>query len=279
MRLDSQTFIFSAYLLLLFRSAIVAQDSFGEEQVTATPNRPGVANPADVTQKGVLEIEYGWARAFRSPEFNSLTAASGLIRFGLTEDLELRLGMDNYLSQRSDDPEGRRSGVGDTSPGFKYRLVEQDGFWPTLGFSYDVKVPTASRKKGLGSGRVDHNLLFLASKDLFGLESNFNYLLGWIGKGRRKGFDDFHLWALSLSRPLFGPLAISGELYGGLRLNRGTPGFTSTDWAFSYALTSRVVFDVGVDIGLTSTARDITYFAGVTIALIDLYRLFGLSHK
>lgn len=35
---------------------------------------------------------------------------------------------------------------------------------------------------------------------------DFNYLLGWIGKEKKKGFDDFHLWALSFSRPLEGKL-------------------------------------------------------------------------
>src|SRR4029077_16135876 len=28
--------------------------------IQANPNRPTVANPADITQYGVLELEYGW---------------------------------------------------------------------------------------------------------------------------------------------------------------------------------------------------------------------------
>jgi len=262
---------------LIFSFAPLAT-SLGQQEISVTPNRPGVADPADVTKKGVLEIEYGWERAFRGAEFKTLTVATGLIRFGLAEDLELRLGMDNYLSQRSEDPEGRRSGVGDTSPGFKYRFLRQDGFWPALAFSYEIKVPTASRKKGLGSGRTDHNLAFLASTELLGLDSELSYFLGWIGKEGRRGFDDSHVWALSFSRSLFGPLGISGEIYGGPRLNRETPSIVSTDWALTYALTPRVVFDVGVDIGLNSSANDITYFAGMTLALIDLYRFFGLTN-
>lgn len=102
-------------------SSISLRDALRAEEITATPNRPGVADPADVTQKGVVELEYGWERAFRSSEFRTRSTASGLLRFGLTEDFELRLGIDNYVTQRSDDPEGRRSGVGDTTPGFKYR--------------------------------------------------------------------------------------------------------------------------------------------------------------
>lgn len=263
--------------LLLLLSLVWGKDSFGQE-MTVTPNRPGVANPADVAQRGVLEIEYGWERAFRGPDFKSLTALSGLLRFGFTEDSELRLGMENYLSQRSDDPPGRRSGIGDAFPGVKYRFLKQDGFWPTLAVSYDVKVPTASRKKGLGSGRVDHNLAFLAIEELLGSDWDLSYFLGWIGSEGTKRFDDSHLWALSFSRPLFGPLGISGEIYRGLRLNRETPGFVSTDWALTYTITPRVILDAGVDIGLNSAARDITFFAGVTIALIDLYKILRLKN-
>lgn len=255
----------------------LVRESMGEDEIISVPNRPGVANPAEATQKGVLEIEYGWDRAFRSQNFKTYTDAVGFIRFGLTEEIELHLGMVNYISQLSQDREGHRSGIGDTFPGFKYRLLKESESWPTLSFAYDVKIPTASRKKGLGSGRVDHNLTFLASKNVFGLDWDFNYVLGWIGKERKKSFDDSHIWALAFSRSLFGPLGISGEVYGGPRVNRQTAGFASTDWALIYMLTPRVVFDAGVDIGLTSSARDITYFAGVTIALLDLYKWLGLK--
>ncbi len=30
------------------------------DSMAANPNRPTVANPADITQYGVLELEYGW---------------------------------------------------------------------------------------------------------------------------------------------------------------------------------------------------------------------------
>lgn len=56
-------------------------------------------------------------------------------------------------------------------------------------------MPAASRKKGLGSGRADHNLFFLAIKDLLGLEWDFNYQLGWIGKEGGK----------ALMIPIYGP--------------------------------------------------------------------------
>lgn len=272
----SRVFQCSAYALTLVLSIMPPVTSSAQDEIEATPNRPGVGTPADVTHKGVLELEYGWERAFRSHEFKTSTDFAGLVKFGLAQDIELRFNMDNYISQHLIDREGRRSGVGDIAPGFKYRFLSQDAIRPSLAIAYEVKIPTASEKKGLGSGRYDHSLSFLASKDLLGFECNFTYLLGWLGK-EKKGFDDLHLLALSGSHPIFGALGISGEVYGAFRLNRETPGFLSTDWALTYAVTPRLVLDGGVDIGLTSAAKDIAYFAGVTIALVDLYRLFGLT--
>ena len=185
--------------------------------------------------------------------------------------------MESYISQRTNQHRARRSGIGDTSPGFKYKLVDENGSRPGLAFGYEVKIPTASRKKGLGSGRVDHTLAFLAGKELFDLEWEGSYFLGWLGKEGKRGYDDAHLFALSAARELFGPVGLSGEIYGGPRVNREIAAIVSTDWALTYTVTPRIIFDLGVDIGLNSSAPNITYFGGVTLALIDLYRLLGIK--
>ena len=44
-------------IIFFMLSSISVPAAFGADEITATPNRPGVADPADVTQKGVLEIE------------------------------------------------------------------------------------------------------------------------------------------------------------------------------------------------------------------------------
>lgn len=244
-------------------------------EIAATPNRPGVADPADTTQKGVLEMEFGWERAFRSADFKSATAFSTLFRFGLLEDFELRLGLDNYLTQRVAGS-GRHSGYGDTSVGAKYRLLKEED-WPTLAFGYDVKIPTASRRKGLGSGRVDHNLYFLSQKELWDIDWALTYILSLVGKERRKSFDDGHTLALAFSRNIYGPVGLGGEFYGGPRLNRDSPAVARTQWSLTYTVAPRLIFDAGVDIGLRKSDPDVTYFAGVTVALADLYRLFGMT--
>src|SRR5207253_9840744 len=45
------------------------------DSIAANPNRPTVANPADITQYGVLELEYGWDRQW--PEEGRQQASVG----------------------------------------------------------------------------------------------------------------------------------------------------------------------------------------------------------
>jgi hypothetical protein len=95
-------------LLLLFLAAgpalhahfIGRQTGCYNPFIVATPNRPTVANPANITQYGVLELEYGWdlvrpgvgARAY---DFG------GLLKFGLLCDVELCWTSTAFLSQVS----------------------------------------------------------------------------------------------------------------------------------------------------------------------------------
>jgi hypothetical protein len=273
LRLPVQNSLLGFVLLAVF--SLPVRSVGAESEIKATPNRPGVANPPDTTQVGVLEYEFGWARGFRSEDFKSATNFSNLFRFGLLEDVELRFSFDSYLTQQSAG-RNRRSGFGDTSLGFKYRLLNDDD-WPTLAFAYEVKIPTASQRKGLGSGRVDHNLSFLSSKELWGLTWSLSYFLTFQGEEKKKGFDDAHLVALSFSRDLFGPVGFNGEFYGGPGVHHGSSAFARTDWALTFTVLPRLIFDIGVDAGLNAPAPNVTYFAGMTVALADMYSLLGIK--
>src|ERR1700742_2133360 len=55
-----------------------------EAEITAVPNRPTFSTTAETVQRGVLEIEYGFEAADGHQNIN------GLIKFGLTKNIELR---------------------------------------------------------------------------------------------------------------------------------------------------------------------------------------------
>jgi Putative MetA-pathway of phenol degradation len=238
------------------------------DSIVANPNRPTVADPADITQYGVLELEYGWDRVWPEDDGHQ-TALGGLLKFGLLCDVELRWNTTSYLWQT--DSSGTQNGTGDNWIGPQIRIYHQSHRVPSLAFSYAVKIPSASARDGLGSGQVDHALTFLASKDVAGFHFDFNATHFWIGQGSARGFSQNNELNLAFAHKIRGPLQVTGEFYGDTQLDSSTPGFASSLWALTYTIMPRLVVDGGFESGLTSGGPHRHAFFGVTYAIANLY--------
>src|SRR5438128_2541460 len=132
---------FLIFVLMAPLSALA--QTLDEEPIVANPNRPTVADPADITQFGVAEIEYGFSVA------KSNQSLDGLLKFAFAKDLELRIETSTF--QNDSDQHAR--GVGDTGVGLQWRAVLQGKLVPTISFLYAAKMPTAPDL--LGTGAVD----------------------------------------------------------------------------------------------------------------------------
>src|SRR5664279_1460318 len=89
----------SIFLIVSFPAAaqwMGKQTGCYADSMVANPNRPTVANPADITQYGLMELEYGYDRVWpRDTAYqNSL---GGLLKFGLLCDVELRWNTTSFL--------------------------------------------------------------------------------------------------------------------------------------------------------------------------------------
>lgn len=258
-------------LLWLAASPAAAQCASARDDglIVANPNRPTISDPADITQLGVLEGEYGYDHMWEGSG-QRMHDFGGMFKFGLLCDLELR--WTNDLMQHMSSPGEGITGTGDHWLGAQYRVHHQSARTPTVSVRYEGKIPLASAAKGLGSGEVDHAFTLLSSKDLGKFHVDFN--AGYLLAGRPKGhaFDNNYNFALAFSHPLRGKWGITGEAYGESTLNLATPAYASTLWGVTYALTPRLVLDGGVDMGLTHDAPQAHIFAGFTYAIADLYR-------
>ena len=114
--------------------------SVSANPIAAHPNRPTVANPADVTQYGVLELEYGWDRLWPEGAIQQ-TSLGGLLKLGMLCDVELRWNTTSFASQT--DPSGTHGGFGDNWLGPQIRSYRQTKRVPTLALSYAIKIPSA----------------------------------------------------------------------------------------------------------------------------------------
>lgn len=241
----------SLTIMLLFLAVpapLAAQcPSTPQREIRANPNRPTVADPADITEYGVLEVEYGWNHSWlgQATHENDFGA---LLKFSTLCNLEIRWSPDTVVSQ------GGQRGFGDNWIGAQYRFYHQSHSMPTMAASYMVKIPSASSNRGLGTGRVDQQIKFLASKDVGATHFDFNASALVIGRSAGRGHDTAAEIDLSFSHLLWKPLALTGEVYGDTRLNGSVPGYSSTLWALTYTLTPRLVIDAGMDIAVTPSA-------------------------
>ena len=243
-------------------------DEIKNHPIQNNPNRPTVANPADITQYGVLELEYGWDHGWPASG-QRFTDAGGLLKFGLLCDVELRWTSTSFLSQT--DSLGTQSGFGDNWFGPQIRVYKQTRRVPSIALSYAVKVPSASAARGLGSGRVDHEITLLISKDVLSMHFDLNASEFFVGRAGATGFDRASQFNVAFGHALYKNLQIQGEFYGNTRLNNVTSGLISGLSALVWNITPRLEIDGGVDSGITSGAPRLRIFAGFTYAIANLY--------
>ena len=236
--------------------------------LAANPNRPTVANPADITQYGVLELEYGWDQVWPGEGVRQ-ASLGGLLKFGMLCDVELRWNSTAFLSQT--DTNGTFRSFGDTWLGPQVRLYRQTKRVPTLAVGYVAKIPSAKTDDGLGSGYVDHVFTLLASKDIVQFHLDFNASQFLIGRSQG-GFDRNQQFNLAFSHVIHGKLQFTGEFYGDTQLNQTQPGFASSLWALTYSVLPRLVIDGGYEAGLTPGGPSRHAFAGATYSIGNVYR-------
>lgn len=267
--------IFSATFFICLATAVPSAGQWIGKQtgcyadaVQADPNRPTVANPADVTQYGVLELEYGMDQLWLEDSSRS-NSAGGLLKFGLLCDVEIRWNTTSFLSLT--DSSGTRRGFGDNWIGPHIRLYRQTPRVPSIAFTYAVKIPSASAEKNLGSGQVDHSITFLASKDLAKTHFDFNATEYLIGRPNQSGFGRMQQYNLALSHDIKAGFQFTFEFYGNTRLDRSTPGFASSLWALTYTVMPRLVIDGGFEAGLGAGGPHRHAFVGATYSIANLY--------
>ncbi len=258
------TLILSSYSI----ASADCQTAPGDTGVVAAPSRPNYANTADILQEGVTEFEDGYSHSWIGPT-NSQSDVPALIRFALSCNIEVRFGSDNLIQLQQDGATTR--GIGDSWLTGQYEFWHSTPKTPSLAFAYGLKIPTASASKGLGTGLYDHAFTFLANKNLGTTALAFNVQYTLAGATAHAGFDRSTFIAGNFARPLVGPIGITGELYGATRLNEATRGYTGTLWALTYTRNPRLVFDAGVDLGLTPGTPHLRAYAGVSYAIGEAY--------
>jgi outer membrane putative beta-barrel porin/alpha-amylase len=228
-------------------------------EITAVPNRPTFATTAEAVQRGVLEIEYGFEAADRHQNMN------GLLKFGIFQNLELRMANNPF------ERDAGVAGISDSGAGFKFKVFPQKGPRPTFSILYTASLPTATAE--LGTDATGHSVQLLLSKDFGKHHFDVNEGVQFVGRQGTSGFDRNYFTALSYSYPITEKWGWTGEIAGFSRTNAATPATMTLLGAATYNLSPRLVLDGGAYVAAYGHLPRVTFFAGATYAIADLYHL------
>lgn len=249
--------------------ALAQSDEKKPERPAVNAGRPTLTDPASLTAPGWLEAEFGFQRdlqgslLFLTPLLLKLTSGNNR--------LEYRMATDGYHWERGDTG-GHMDGLGDTSVALHYLLTRQGKrAWDTA-VRGTVKIPTASGRRGIGSGKTDYNLLLLASRDLTStLHVDAN--LGYSAQGHPVigGFDHQVFASLSTTIPLpHSHWAYTNEIaYSSAIQSQGDQ--VTTMHGFSYAARPWDVWDIGINFGLSRDAPRYQLLIGRTFFFAHLF--------
>lgn len=241
-----------------------------EDEDLIKPGRPGVASHAEIQKPGVLQLEGGYDANFRAEEFRAQQDVPLTLRFAAARRLLLALNLDALFSETN--TEGvRMTGLGDVRLGVQAVAFGDAETRPALAFAYYVKLPSASEGKGLGTGRVDHKILLLLSKKVGKTEVDFNLAYLNVGREEGGGRKSGGQAALSASVELNRDFGLQGELAGQSEDDVQPRGVFALG-ALTYKVSRRLQLDAGVRFGLNASAPRVGVFAGVTVAVADLYK-------
>lgn len=238
-------------------------------------DRPDFTESALAVPRGRVQLEAGYT--FTSDKEDGVrtkdhTFPELLLRVGLVDDVELRVAWSGWSLTRKEfnakndvgrtvKMHTRDNGGTDMNLGFKFHLLNQNGWVPEFGVIVSADLPTGA--SGKTSGDSDPNLGLLWSYDLtddLGIAGNVNFAVPTSEKGRFLQTSA----SVSMGYSLTDELGAYVEYYGFYNNDRNTDAAHYANGGVTYLITDNFQVDVRVGAGLNEEADD--FFVGTGFA-------------
>ncbi len=231
----------------------------------ATPYRPTISTPAQLSAPEWLEGEFGGLQAGGSRSDGGLDRRSSIpytLKYAFSDDWGVRI--DGEALVHAHDAQGmRETGLGDTAFVLKRRIAVDPV--STLGLEAGVLFPTGRKALESGSGKPDYTVNGIYSSDLGEWHTDVN-LVGTRLGARDPGTSRYQqLGAIAVSHPLYGRLSAAAEMSG--TRQHGAPSTSQVLAALSYAVRRDIVVDIGAAHGLNHASATWQAFSGVTVVI------------
>ena len=253
--------------ITLFMTQVFLPIFAQQERPELITDRPDATEAPSVVVRGALQIESG--ALFTSFEddvlqTNTTTYNTTLLRFGLLENLELRLGW-NFVEQRNKlstaQEEFIQSGLSPLLLGMKVNISQEKGWLPTIGLIGHLFLPfTASDDFKPQNTSVDFRFAF---DHTLSDSSSIAYNLGAQWEADTPGAA--YIYTLAYGYSLTDSFGLYAELYGDIPENNSANHYW--DAGLTYLLLPNLQLDATVGTSITE-GQDILVSAGFS------YRIF-----
>ena len=253
--------------ITLFMTQVFLPIFAQQERPELITDRPDATEAPSVVVRGALQIESG--ALFTSFEddvlqTNTTTYNTTLLRFGLLENLELRLGW-NFVEQRNKlstaQEEFIQSGLSPLLLGMKVNITQEKGWLPTIGLIGHLFLPfTASDDFKPQNTSVDFRFAF---DHTLSDSSSIAYNLGAQWEADTPGAA--YIYTLAYGYSLTDSFGLYAELYGDIPENNSANHYW--DAGLTYLVLPNLQLDATVGTSITE-GQDILVSAGFS------YRIF-----
>lgn len=238
--------------------------AYADDEPAATPYRPSVSSPANLSAPGWLDVEFGWQQT-RGGADKSRDSFPVTAKLAFTPDWGIVLGSE--LGVRRTAADGPvYTGSGDTLVQLKHRFTTADEY-QAWGMAAGVKAPTA--KSTLGSGKTDYVFTGIYSLDFSDNHLDANLIATHLGAVTSDQSRLQYAWAAAVSHNLNNQWGVLGELSG--TYQRGAATTAQLLAGVTYNVSKQLVLDCGAAQGLSAASPDWQVFAGMTVLLARVW--------
>lgn len=245
---------------LLIISLLLTTISLAQtESPELVTDRPDQTESSITVPHKSLQIETGFLKETQSST-TGLAYNTTLFRYGLLENLELRLGLE-YLGEKNDASNINYSGLSPLYAGFKINVREEEGWKPEVAFLGAIAMPFTA-DAAFKASNVAANMHFALShtlSDRFSL--GYNIGIEWDGNSAIPGYP----YSLALGVGLLDKLGMYVESFGTFVENSGSEHLM--DGGFTYLILPNLQADISGGLGLNDNAIDNYFAIGVTYRL------------
>ena len=253
--------------ITLFMTQVFLPIFAQQERPELITDRPDATEAPSVVVRGALQIESG--ALFTSFEddvlqTNTTTYNTTLLRFGLLENLELRLGW-NFVEQRNKlstaQEEFIQSGLSPLLLGMKVNITQEKGWLPTIGLIGHLFLPfTASDDFKPQNTSVDFRFAF---DHTLSDSSSIAYNLG--AQWEADSLGAAYIYTLAYGYSITDSFGLYAELYGDLPENNRSNHFW--DAGVTYLILPNLQLDATIGTSITK-GQDLLLSGGFS------YRIF-----